>query len=116
MFMDTSEERAERVCSITLHDPSEPLPNGLRFSICLDGDTVRLSAFHDLETLPLFLSASTRVQQFAQVGPSEDSESDALTALAAYMKKRSLVSSAIHVDLVRDAHPSIVLRRASIQQ
>lgn len=91
MFMDTSEERAERVCSITLHDPSEPLPNGLRFSICLRDDTVRFSAFHDLAFLPLLLDACTRVQQFARVGPAADDDAEALKQLGIYMLKRSLV-------------------------
>ncbi|KAH9890944.1 hypothetical protein C8Q73DRAFT_702301 [Cubamyces lactineus] len=90
MFMDTSEERAERVCSIILHDPSEPLPNGLRFSICLRDDTVRFSAFHDLAFLPLLLDACTRVQQFARVGPAADDDAEALKQLGIYMLKRSL--------------------------
>lgn len=92
MFMDVSRERAERVCEISLHDPTEPLPNGLRFSICVKGDSLRLSAFHDIASLPVFLEACTRVQQFAKVAPQEDKDTDAIKQLAIYMMKRSLVS------------------------
>ncbi|EIW64911.1 uncharacterized protein TRAVEDRAFT_140212 [Trametes versicolor FP-101664 SS1] len=90
MFMDVSRERAERVCEISLHDPTEPLPNGLRFSICVKGDSLRLSAFHDIASLPVFLEACTRVQQFAKVAPQEDKDTDAIKQLAIYMMKRSL--------------------------
>ncbi|KAI0336075.1 hypothetical protein GY45DRAFT_1342187 [Cubamyces sp. BRFM 1775] len=89
MFMDATEERAERVCSILLHDPTEPLPNGLRFSICLRDDAVRFSAFLNLASLPLLLDACTRVQQFAKVAPAADDDADALRQLGIYMMKRS---------------------------
>lgn len=93
--MDVSREKAERVCEITLHDPTEPLPNGLRFSICLKGDSIRLSAFQDMSSLPLFLEACTRVQQFAKVGPLQDKDADATKQLAIFMMKRAFVSSRI---------------------
>ncbi|KAI0670147.1 hypothetical protein C8Q78DRAFT_1039423 [Trametes maxima] len=89
MFMDVSREKAERVCEITLHDPTDPLPNGLRFNICLKGDSIRLSAFHDITTLPLFLEACARVQQFAKVGPQEDKDGSAVKELATYMMRGS---------------------------
>ncbi|KAI0824082.1 hypothetical protein BC628DRAFT_1379753 [Trametes gibbosa] len=90
LFMDVSPDKAEQVCEITLHDPTEPLPNGLRFSICVKGDSLRFSAFHDISSLPLFLEACARVQQFAKVGPHEDKDTDAVTQLGIYMTKRSL--------------------------
>ncbi|KAI0374422.1 hypothetical protein BV20DRAFT_1041377 [Pilatotrama ljubarskyi] len=89
MFIDVSREKAERVCEITLHDPTDPLPNGLRFSICMKGDSIRLSAFHDIASLPIFLEACARVQQFAKVTPSEDKDADAVKQIAVYMMKRS---------------------------
>ncbi|KAI0639158.1 hypothetical protein C8Q77DRAFT_1079774 [Trametes polyzona] len=94
MFMDVSHDRAERVCDITLHDATEPLPNGLRFSICLKGDSVRLSAFHDIASLPLFLDACARVQQFARVAPQEPKDANAVKQIAIYMLKRSFFSYA----------------------
>ncbi|TFK90228.1 hypothetical protein K466DRAFT_574381 [Polyporus arcularius HHB13444] len=90
LFIDVSRDRAERVCSVLLSDSTDPLPNGLRFSICLTGDSIRLSAFHDLASLPVFLLASTRVQQFAKVGPAEETDADALKQIGIYMKKNSL--------------------------
>ncbi|KAI0651606.1 hypothetical protein C8Q79DRAFT_996983 [Trametes meyenii] len=89
MFMDVSHERAERVCEVTLHDPTDPLPNGLRFNICLKGDSIRLSALHDIAALPLFLDACARAQQFAKVGPHEDKDGSAVKELATYMMRRS---------------------------
>ncbi|KAI0768532.1 hypothetical protein BD413DRAFT_127687 [Trametes elegans] len=90
MFIDVSRDKAERVCEITLYDPTEPSVHGLRFSICMKGDSVRLSAFHDLHTLPLFLDACTRPEQFAKVGPLEDKHADTVNQLAQYMMKRGL--------------------------
>ncbi|OSD05970.1 hypothetical protein PYCCODRAFT_1065885 [Trametes coccinea BRFM310] len=90
MYMDVSRERSEKVCGIALHDPTEPLPNGLRFSICLKEDDIRLSAFRELSELPIFLEACQRVQQFAKVGPRGDEDGDAVKQLGVYMMKRSL--------------------------
>ena len=89
--MDVSRDRAERICSVLLSDSTDPLPNGLRFSICLTGDSVRLSAFHHLASLSLFLLASTRAQQFAKVGPAEEADTDAIKQIGTYMMKNSLV-------------------------
>ena len=89
--MDVSRNRAERLCEVTLSEPSEPLPNGLRFSICLTSDSIRLSAFQSLASLPLFLLASTRPQQFAKIGPMEDKDADAVKQLGTYMRNKSLV-------------------------
>lgn len=94
--MDVSRDKAERVVEISLHDPTEPLPNGLRFSICVKGDSLRFSAFHDTASLPLFLEACARVQQFAKVGPHEDKDTDVVKQLSTYMMKRSLVSALSH--------------------
>ncbi|KAI0762638.1 hypothetical protein C8Q74DRAFT_1383169 [Fomes fomentarius] len=90
--MDASRKKAERLCELILSDASDPLPNGLRFNICLtdDSDSIRLSAFHDLASLPMFLAASARVQQFAKAGPLEDKDADAVKQLGTYMKNRSL--------------------------
>ena len=95
--MDASEEKAEHICEILLSDSTEPLPNGLRFTICLTGDNIRLSAFYDLGSLPLMLLASTRPQQFAKLGPREEKDADAVKALGTYMKKLSLVCDASRI-------------------
>ncbi|KAI8995359.1 hypothetical protein BD414DRAFT_435102 [Trametes punicea] len=89
MFMDVSRDRAERVCGITLHDPTDHLPNGLRFSICLKEDSIRLSPFHELSCLPIFLDACQRVQQFAKLGPRGDEDASVVKEIATYMMKRS---------------------------
>ena len=90
--MDVSQVRAERVCEAVISEATDPLPNGLRFNICLSGESIRLSAFHDLSSLHLFLLASTRAQQFAKLGPSTDSDTDAVQQLGYFMQRRSLVS------------------------
>ncbi|RPD81739.1 hypothetical protein L226DRAFT_541401 [Lentinus tigrinus ALCF2SS1-7] len=94
LFMDVSREKAERVCSVLLSDSTDPLPNGLRFSICLTGDSIRLSALFHLASLPNFLLASTRVQQFAKVGPAEETDADAIKQIGVYMMKHSFFSFA----------------------
>ncbi|KAI9066660.1 hypothetical protein FKP32DRAFT_1565322, partial [Trametes sanguinea] len=94
MYMDVSRDRSERVCAIELHDPTEHLPKGFRFSICLKVDHIRLSAFRELAELPVFLEACQRAQQFAQVGPQGAEDTDAVKQLGVYMMKRSFFSYA----------------------
>lgn len=89
--MDTSRDKAERVCEVMLSEPTEPLPGGLRFNICLAGENIRLSAFHHLSTLHLFLQASARAQQFAKLTPAGDKDADAVKHLGMFMQRRSLV-------------------------
>ncbi|KAM5538264.1 hypothetical protein V8D89_008151 [Ganoderma adspersum] len=94
LFVDVSRDRAERVCEIMLSEPTEPLPGGLRFNICLTGENIRLSAFHDLSSLHLFLLASARAQQFAKLTPAGNKDADAVKQLGAFMRRRSLFSFA----------------------
>ncbi|TBU35002.1 hypothetical protein BD311DRAFT_649012 [Dichomitus squalens] len=89
LFMDVSRNRAERVCEVLISEATDPQPNGLRFSICLSGENIRLSAFHELSCLHTFLLASTRVQQFAKLGSASDKDADALLQLGIFMQKRS---------------------------
>ena len=89
--MDVRRDRAERMCEIMLSEPTEPIPGGLRFSICLTGENIRLSAFYDLSSLHLFLLASARAQQFAKLTPAGDKDADAVKQLGAFMKRRSFV-------------------------
>ncbi|PIL29610.1 hypothetical protein GSI_08247 [Ganoderma sinense ZZ0214-1] len=94
LFIDVSRDRAERLCEIMLSEPTEPLPGGLRFNICLTGENIRLSAFHNLSFLHLFLLASARAQQFAKLTPAGDKDADAIKQLGAFMKSRSFFSFA----------------------
>ena len=89
--MDVNYETAERVCDISLSEPTEPLPNGLRFSICMPQDGLRFSAFYPIHALPMFLQACAPAQQFAKVGPMEDKDAQAVSQLTTFMNKRSLV-------------------------
>ncbi|KAL6304196.1 hypothetical protein BKA93DRAFT_784313 [Sparassis latifolia] len=76
LFLDINPEKADLLCTITLHDATDPLPNGLRFSICL------------------ILQACTQVQQFAKLSHREQEDEASLTTLANYMRKNLLFTYA----------------------
>ncbi|KAH9937573.1 uncharacterized protein B0H18DRAFT_1113390 [Fomitopsis serialis] len=100
VFIEVEEGRAQRICNIALSDATEPRPNGLRFSICLDPvDSVRLGKLYEVADIYMILRSCTQVQQFAKLGPGKDSDADAVTALAAHLKtKRSFTYARLSLD------------------
>ena len=91
IFIDASRDKAEHVCDISLTDVTEPLANGLRFSICTPEGAIRFSSFHQLHAFPMFLQACSPTQQFAKVEPKEDKDVEPLKQLTVFMNKRALV-------------------------
>lgn len=75
-----------------MSEPSEPLPSGLRLSVCLTSvDSIRLKKLHYVSDLFLVLRACARAQQFAKVTPREETDSDALNSVATYLRTRRMV-------------------------
>ena len=93
IFVDVNPDRAERLCSATLSEPSDPRPGGLRLSILLGSvDSLRLAKLYNVHDLYLLLRACDTVQQFAKFGPQSDADADAMKTLTAHMERLRLVS------------------------
>ncbi|KAI0936045.1 hypothetical protein AcV5_004288 [Taiwanofungus camphoratus] len=89
LFINVDSDRAEHLCNVSLFDPTDPRPNGLRFSICLNSvDSMRFNELHNIADLHLILGACAPVQQFAKLGPQGDADADAIRTLMAYMRRR----------------------------
>ncbi|TFY59615.1 hypothetical protein EVJ58_g5677 [Rhodofomes roseus] len=89
VFIEVEEGRAQRLCNMSLWDATDPRPNGLRFSICLNAvDSIRLGKLHEAADIYMILRSCIQVQQFAKLGPGEDSDDDAVVALAAHLRAR----------------------------
>ncbi|CAL1696456.1 unnamed protein product [Somion occarium] len=100
LYMDTGHDMATKLCSITLSDPTEPKPQGLRLNICLStADSIRFKKLHDAPDLPTMLQASEPVQQFCRVTHKEAEDLNALKTLQTYMtKKRMFTYAHVYLD------------------
>ncbi|KAH9947673.1 hypothetical protein B0H21DRAFT_316591 [Amylocystis lapponica] len=95
LYIDVSPERAERICTAVLSDPSEPRPNGLRFSICLDSvDSLRLAKLYNVHDVFMLLRACDPVQQFAMLGSQTDDDAGMFKTFAAHLKRKHLCTYA----------------------
>ncbi|KZT74733.1 hypothetical protein DAEQUDRAFT_4099 [Daedalea quercina L-15889] len=104
-FIDVEEGRAQRLCNVVLSDMTEPLPTGLRFSVCLSSaDSIRFGKLHDVADLYMIARACGQVQQFVKFGPSEGSDTDAFNTLAIHLRsERSFTYARLSVDGVEAA-------------
>lgn len=95
LYMELSPDRADRLCNITLSEPTDPRPRGLRLSVLYDTDVslLRLQKFHNLADLYQLLRACAPVQQCAKVSHASESDLQALSTLGAWMSRRTQVRS-----------------------
>ncbi|KAK7694392.1 hypothetical protein QCA50_001578 [Cerrena zonata] len=100
LYMDTNEDSATKLCNISLTEPTEPRPGGLRINLCLTStDSLRFKKLHNVWDLSTMLQASEAVQQFCRVIPKESDDADPLKTLHTYMIKNELFTYAhIYLD------------------
>jgi hypothetical protein len=92
LFVDTAPDHAEKLCTVTLSDSTDPLQNGLRFSIMLSSvDSVRIKKRLNVCELDAVLYACGPVQQLAKVGAEDASDADRLNHLMIYMNLQQQV-------------------------
>ena len=91
--MEVGPDRADRLCNITLSEPTDPRPLGLRLSVLYNTDVsvLRLKKFHDMPDLYLLLRACGPVQQCCKVSHSAESDVGALSTLGAWMARKRQV-------------------------
>ncbi|KII93643.1 hypothetical protein PLICRDRAFT_35872 [Plicaturopsis crispa FD-325 SS-3] len=96
LFINVANDKAEKLCDVTIVDVTEPPQLGIRFNVLfIDLGLIRLSKLHDVSDLEMVLAACDNVAQMGKL-ISQDPEKDghALTSLANYMRKRRLVTFA----------------------
>ena len=94
LFVSTSAAKAERLCDVTIQDPTEHKPDGLRFSLFFQNtDSMRLNKLHDNTDLNMILPSFGAVHQFARLVPREAKDKNALDVLSKYMSSRKKVRS-----------------------
>lgn len=88
VFVEVEAGKAQRLCNVTMSDATDPRPNGLRFSICLTTDSIRLQKIYGVADFYMVMQACSPVQQFAKVGPQDDGDAEALKAFTSYLRRR----------------------------
>jgi hypothetical protein len=92
LFVDTAPNHAEKLCAVTLSDSTDPLQNGLRFSIMLPSvDSLRIKKRLHVCELDAVLYACGPVQQLAKVSAEDASCADRLNHLMIYMNLQQQV-------------------------
>lgn len=90
--MDTNQDSATKLCNISLTDPTEPRPGGLRLNICLtSADSLRFKKLHSVWDLSTMLQASEAVQQYCKVVPKDSDDVDPLKTLHMFMVRKEMV-------------------------
>ncbi|KAI9512345.1 hypothetical protein F5148DRAFT_18559 [Russula earlei] len=99
--MHTDKNHKERLCNVTLSDPSGGSIGRLRFSICFDASVsfLLLEKIFSLAELQTLRPALTPVSEIARLGPDSHADENALTTLFHHLSARKQVScSGIHLD------------------
>ncbi|TFY65795.1 hypothetical protein EVG20_g5292 [Dentipellis fragilis] len=95
MFYNTSSDRAERLCAITITEPHELVPNALRISICVNSrDSLRFEKLLPVSTLRVLRPAWAPVTEIAKFGPSADEDKEPFDTLLKYMANKELITLA----------------------
>lgn len=118
MFVNVAADKADRLCEVTIQEPTENKADGMQFSFFFQSNSsVRLKKLHDITDLGLILPSCNTVQQFAQLVSKEDKDKEALETLTKYMFLRKKVGDSANDIYVTDMAPGhlfnpIVFERA----
>lgn len=93
--MEANPDKADHFCNITLSDPTDHRPLGLRLSVLYNTNVtvLRLQKFHDIPDLYLLLRACGPVQQCCKVTHSTEKDINAVSTLGAWMARKCQVRS-----------------------
>ncbi|KAH9043764.1 hypothetical protein EDB85DRAFT_2080724 [Lactarius pseudohatsudake] len=101
LCINTEKGHKERVCNVSLSDPSEGSMERLRFSICFNSSvsSLLLEKLFSLAELQCLRPALTPVAEVAKLGPEGEADTQPLNTLFIHMSSRKLVScSTISLD------------------
>ncbi|KAH9075786.1 hypothetical protein EDB83DRAFT_2352309 [Lactarius deliciosus] len=101
LCINTEKGHKERVCNVSLSDPSEGSMERLRFSICFNSSVsfLLLEKLFSLAELQCLRPALMPVAEVAKLGPEGEADTQPLNTLFIHMSSRKLVScSTISLD------------------
>lgn len=89
-----AEGKAEKLCSIMLHEMTEPVAEGARLEYFLHDaiDSLHFGKSYTLSQLDIVLSACSKCRQWAKVSVQDDADDTALKGLVSHLAKQELVS------------------------
>jgi hypothetical protein len=98
--MDTAPNHAEKLCAVTLSDPTDPPQNGLRLSIMFSSvDSLRMKRRLYVGELDVMLSACGPVLQMAKLGVENLSYEHRLNSVMTFMDTHQQVSQSMRAFL-----------------
>jgi hypothetical protein len=98
LFLDTSPDHTEKICSVVLSDPTDAPHNSLRFSIVLASvDSLRIKKRLHIGDLCAMLSACGPVQQLVKLGAESTSHEHTLNHMVAFMDRHQQVGQPLSV-------------------
>ena len=71
---------------MTFQDCTEPVANGLRFSVVMTGiEQLVAPSFHDFVDISPFLRACQSPSQYGRIAPQDDGDATSITTLSLFM-------------------------------
>ncbi|EKM60867.1 uncharacterized protein PHACADRAFT_204012 [Phanerochaete carnosa HHB-10118-sp] len=104
LYMETARNRAipaARLCNISLSEPTEPRPGGIRLNLCCTAEisTLRLEKLHDITDVYLLLRACAPIQQHCKVSHRAIEDEATFNAFATYLsRRRQFTYARVHMD------------------
>lgn len=94
--METAPNRAAsaaKLCNISLSEPTEPRPGGIRLSLCYTAETstLQLEKLHDVTDVYLLLRACAPIQQYCKVSHKTAEDETTFNTFATYLGRRRQV-------------------------
>jgi hypothetical protein len=94
LFLDIDQDKADRLCEVTLTDTTDFLPEGLRLHILFSSlDSIRFQKLYNFADLDQILPAFKPSEQVARLGPQNENDIAPLTSLKRHMELKQRVCS-----------------------
>lgn len=93
LYIEASPDRADRLCTIQLSEPTDARPMGLRLDVLYTPEVsvLRLKKFHEMSDLYLMLRACAPVQQCCKVAHATEADFAGVATLSGWMTRNSQV-------------------------
>ena len=93
LYMEVGADRADRICNVSLSDPTDARPMGLRLDILYTSEVsvLRLKKFYEMTDLYMILQACAPLQQCCKVSYAAQGDFDAMTTLGGWMARKNQV-------------------------
>ncbi|TDL28823.1 hypothetical protein BD410DRAFT_781374 [Rickenella mellea] len=93
LFVDIGVQKAERLCEVSVDEPSEHVTNGFRLNMIFnDMDSIRLTKVYTKPELSVILEGLRRVDQCAKVSEHKEADKEAFQNFVNYLERGQLVT------------------------